>query len=141
MIRQKVTQYCVPMPNDIASISRLAKVLSEEQIGVAGLMAERYSDISVVTFLTEEETKPVRSALESAGFKVFERPAFLLDIPNHPGEISGLAKCLADEDINIESIYGTTNAAGTAKLVLAVDQIDKAQTALGKYVEKARVAV
>ncbi len=140
MIRQKVTQYCVPMPNDVASISRLTKVLSEEQINVAGLMAERYSDISVVTFLAEKDTKPVRRALESAGFKVFERPAFLLDLPNHPGEISGLAKCLADEDINIESLYGTTHAAGNAKLVLAVDQVDKAQTALGKYAEKTHVA-
>ncbi len=140
MIRQKVTQYCVPMPNEVASISSLAKALSEEQIGVAGLMAERYSDISLVTFLTEKETKPVRRILESAGFKVFERPAILLDLPNHPGEIAGIAKCLADEDINIESLYGTTNAAGNAKLVLAVDQMDKAQSALGKYAEKARVA-
>ena len=97
------------------------------------MMTESMGDIAYVRLLAAPE-KAAFALLDHAGFDVLEVPVFQLDMGNKPGRLNKLAKELAEENINILCVYGT-GTGDRARLVVAVDDIDKAGPVITKWAE------
>jgi hypothetical protein len=77
--------------------------------------------------LVDDEAS-ARSALGDAGFEVGdERDVLVVDVEDRPGSMGEVARKIGDAGVNIELVYTTF---GEVRLVLGVDDIDKARAAL-----------
>ena len=140
MTQTTCTQFCVPIPNTPGTLGKLTQALSKEGCNITGIMIEDLGDVSYVRFNADDEGG-VRKVLKAAGYQVFETPAFCVEVPNRPGELHKLAKSLGEQGVNIRHIYGTTDGAETCKLMVIVDQTEKAQSFFKKFGEKMENAV
>jgi hypothetical protein len=69
-----------------------------------------------------------RDALREAGIEVSgERDVLVVGIENRPGAMGEVARRIGDAGANIELVYTTF---GAVRLVLGVDDLDKARAAL-----------
>jgi hypothetical protein len=83
--------------------------------------------LRAVHVLVDDETA-AGAALNDAGFDVGEaRDVLVVEIANRPGSMGEVARKLGDASVNIELVYTTF---GEVRLVLGVDDIDKARAAL-----------
>jgi hypothetical protein len=139
MTAQPVTQFRITVPNIPGQLAKVTNVLLKAKINITGMMTECLGDVSHVRLLAAPE-KAVTRTLEDAGFPVLEVPVFEIDLTNRPGQLNSLAKQLAEEDVNILCVYGT--GSGTqARLVLAVDLIEKAAPIIGKWIDEPKKAL
>ena len=91
--------------------------------GVCGVAA----GLRAVHVLVDDEAE-ARAALSDAGFDVSAaRDVLVVDIENRPGSMGEIARKLGDAGVNIELVYTTF---GDVRVVLGVDDIDKARAAL-----------
>jgi hypothetical protein len=75
----------------------------------------------------DDEIRGLRTSLENAGLDVrLERDVLVLDIPSGPRVIGQVAARLAQAEVNVDFLY----LASGDRLVLGVDGIDRARTAL-----------
>jgi hypothetical protein len=75
----------------------------------------------------EEEVRALREALQATGLEVhIERDVLVVDIPLGPRAIGEVAVRLAQASVNVDLVYLATGN----RLVLGVDNIDRANTAL-----------
>jgi len=80
-----------------------------------------------VGHLLVEDAAAARRALEDVGIKVREeRQVLVLEIEDRPGALGEVSRRIADAGANIDLIYVASNS----RLVLGVDDLDKAQAAV-----------
>lgn len=75
-----------------------------------------------------EDTAATRAALSEAGIEVGgERDVLVVDVEDRPGTMGEVARRIGEAGVNIELVYATF---GAVRLVLGVDDLDKARAAL-----------
>ncbi|MCJ7650479.1 MAG: amino acid-binding protein [Candidatus Lokiarchaeota archaeon] len=119
------------MENVPGSLANLGETLGKMGINMEGMCGVPLKEESMVHILVEDETT-ARWALEEAGFEVRAvREVLVLDISDIAGKAGGggkLARKLGNNRINIDLIYLAENN----RIVLGVDDLDKARTILEK---------
>ncbi len=132
---EPVTQFRVTVPNLPGELAKLTHLLLKAKCNINGMMTESLGEVAHVRLLAVPE-KTVGDLLEHAGFDVLEVPVFLVDVSNKPGCLNKLATDLAEENINILCVYGT-GAGDKARLVVAVDELEKAAPIIAQWAESA----
>ena len=75
-----------------------------------------------------EDAAATRAALSEAGIEVSdERDVLVVDIEDRPGTMGEIARRIGEARVNIELVYTTF---GAVRLVLGLDDLDKARAAL-----------
>jgi hypothetical protein len=75
-----------------------------------------------------EDPAATRAALSEAGIEVSdERDMLVVDVEDRPGMMGEVARRIGEAGVNIELAYTTF---GAVRLVLGVDDLDKARAAL-----------
>jgi hypothetical protein len=75
-----------------------------------------------------QDAAATRAVLGEAGIEVGgERDVLVVDIEDRPGTMGEVARRIASAGVNIELVYTTF---GAVRLVLGVDDLDKARAAL-----------
>ena len=75
-----------------------------------------------------DDVDATREALEFAGMEVSgERDVLVVEVEDRPGTMATVARKLGDAGVNVELAYTTF---GGVKLVLGVDDLEKAQAAV-----------
>ena len=108
----------------------MGETLGKNGINMEGLCAFPQKGEGVVHILVEDETT-TQWILEEAGFEVRAvREVLVIDIGNiigKPGTGGKLARKIGNAGVNIDLIYLAENN----RIVLGVDNLDKARAALG----------
>jgi hypothetical protein len=92
--------------------------------GVCGTTQEGQGVIHIVV----EDAAAARAALSDAGIDVGgERDVLVVDVEDRPGTMGEVARRIGSAGVNIELVYTTF---GAVRLVLGVDDVDKARAAL-----------
>lgn len=121
----------VVLENSPGSLANLGETLGNMGINIEGMCGVPLKEDSIVHILVKDETT-AKWALGDAGFEVRGiREVIVLDISDITGKAGGggkLARKLGNNRINIDLIYLAENN----RIVLGVDDIDKARTILEK---------
>ena len=75
-----------------------------------------------------QDDAATRAALSEAGIEVgAERDVLVVDVENRPESMGEVARRIGDAGVNVDLVYTTF---GDVRLVVGVDDIDKARAAL-----------
>ena len=128
-IQKQLSVFLVNRPGVLA---RTCSILSEHDVNIMALAVHDTVDSAVVRFLVDHPTKALL-LLEQEGFYVVEQEVVVVDIDNAPGELTRIAQCLAQADINIAYAYCTaTKTQERGCLVLKTDQPERALEILSR---------
>jgi hypothetical protein len=118
----------VLIPDDEPGVlARLGEAAGNAGINIEGISAFTGQGRGIVHVLVPDAEHALQ-ALSEAGLDVrAARDVIVIDVEDRPGALGETCRKLADADVNIEQAYLAT---GT-RLVVAVDDIDKARATLG----------
>jgi hypothetical protein len=108
-------------------LADLGEATEKAGINIEGVCATSAGGRAEVHVLVDDEAA-AREALGSAGIEVeAERDVLVIDIEDRPGTMGEVARKVADAGVNIGLAYSTF---GGVKLVLGVDDVDRARSVL-----------
>ena len=116
----------IQLEDQPGTLAALGEALGAAHVNIEGICGFRCGDKGEVHILVEHADSAKR-ALESAGFVVETvREVLVKYIVDRPGELGGIARRLAEANINLELLYLTASM----KLVIGVDDIERGYKAL-----------
>lgn len=128
----QAVELTVRLEGGIADLASAAGTLGEQDVNVRGYTYDGEHEPPAARFVVDEPTK-ARQALEDTGFEVRERPAVVTAVPHEPGELSRVARKVADREETVASSYVVVETtSGLPQLVFTFAQPDRggAQAAL-----------
>lgn len=128
-------QFSVPLYDRPGALSQLTEVLFKEGVNLLGITSDTSGTVAFVHFIVDKEPQALK-ALRNAGFQVYEAPLFFAELPNRPGELNRLCKALAQQGLNIRSVYGTTGGGELGRLAFTVDNAEKAAPVFEKWMAR-----
>lgn len=128
-----VKQYAVFLPNKPGALYNFIKLFEEEGINIIGIASEIHDESGIVKIAVDTDKK-MSYILTRAGFTTLETNTISVDIEDKPGELVKLTKLLADNNINITTVYGTASKC-PSRLLINVSDLDKALKILKEHYE------
>lgn len=126
------TQFSVFLINRPGVLADVANALSDACVNLEALSLADSGEHGVLRFVCHDEDV-ARRVLDEAHDRWTETDVLVLDVPNTPGQFAGIARRLADANINISYAYMTAAAEGEpSKAVFKVADPAKAQDVLQK---------
>jgi hypothetical protein len=108
-------------------LADLGEATGRAEINIEGMCATTAGGTAEVHVLVDD-APAAREALGSAGIQVdAERDVLVIDVEDRPGTMGQVTRKVADAGANIGLAYATF---GGVKLVLGVDDFDRARSAL-----------
>lgn len=118
-----LTVFLVDKPGALADLGETLGNAGINIMGICGLTVGGKGEIHILV----EDADKARAALEAKKIEVGkDRDVLVIDVQPVPGELGRKARALANAGVNVELTYLTEDR----KLVLAVDDLKKAQAAL-----------
>lgn len=125
-------QYTVFLPNIPGALNKFIELFTKESINIIGIASEIKDDSGIVKIAVEVDKK-ISYILTNAGFTTVETPMLSIDLTDKPGELLQLTKVLAEHNINITTVYGSTLGLNKAsRILLNVSDATKALDILKK---------
>jgi hypothetical protein len=112
---KKLKQLSFTMPNRTGLLSEVTTAIAEAKVDINTICA--YEDDKAYFMLTTDSNARARKALAKLEVETKEDDVVAVEIPNKVGELQKVAKKIAEADINISYIYGTT---GTGKSSICI---------------------
>jgi hypothetical protein len=108
------------------ALADLGEATGGASINIEGMCATTGGGKGEIHILVDDPAA-TREALEGAGIEVSgDREVIVVDVEDRPGTMAAATRKLGDAGVNIEFAYTTF---GGVKLVLGVDDLEKAQAA------------
>lgn len=126
-----VTILNVALQNHPGSLAEVLEIMARAEINVDAIEAEAQGDFGTVRLLTSKP-RLATDLLKQDGYDVVEAEGVQLMLPNKYGELARLAKKLADANINVVSLFGTSpEGPANGRLLLRVNDTKAARKVLG----------
>jgi hypothetical protein len=123
-------EFRVYLPHRVGQLALMCDSLYQAGVNiraVAGIAVD-----SPLIALVTEQVEETRTVLQELHLKFEEQELLSVSLFNKPGEIANLTNLLAGAEVNIESIYlSTETGEEKGELSFTVDNVDKARKALG----------
>jgi len=124
-----IKQFSVFMPNRPGALSSLARLFTDRGINILGLASEVRDDSGVVRIAVSADADG-SAVLSGGGFSSVETSLLSVEVDDKPGQLYNLAKVLGEGKINITTVYGTSASGGTSRILVAVENVQKARALL-----------
>jgi len=116
----------VALEDQPGALAKMGEALGKAGVNIDGICGVTVEGKGMIHILVGDPAK-ARRALESGKVPVVrEQDVLVLDVKDRPGELGDIARRLANAGVNIHLAYLATST----RLVLGVDDIQKAQGAL-----------
>ena len=125
---KEMTEFRIALPNEPGQLARVGEALGTRGVNILTVAAIGTVE-AAVALVTDQEDK-TREALGDLGLSYQEIELLAVSLSHQPGELSVLAKKLADAEINIESIYLLEESAGEVKIAITVNDLTRARQVL-----------
>ena len=111
-------------------LARVTEALAARSVNIRAIASEGSKEQSFLRVVTND-VATTQKALEAAGLKFTLAEIVIMELLDRPGELSKVARRLARNGVNVESIYilGSTN--GQTELALVCKDVEKAKRAMG----------
>ncbi len=122
----KITQMSVFIENTKGRLYELCSILGKNNINIKALTLAESPEFGIVRLVVDKAADAVKIVKES-GFIASIADIVAVKVSDEPGGLAAVLKVLADNDINIEYMYGfVEKASGKALMVFKFEDIDKA---------------
>lgn len=120
----------VTMEDRPGSLATLAEALGKAGVNIEAISAETSGGSGDIRILVADAAA-ARKALEGAGVKVAaEREMAFVDLDDRPGSLATIARKLAGQGINVDSIYVVGAAGGKKQLAIGTADAARARGAI-----------
>ena len=127
----------VVVTNDrVGLLADITGALAKKGINIEGIDVNATGKKAVCRVTVEKnDERTARAALSKAGFKVLDSDMLVVKIANRPGELSALARKLADRGISITNVHLLGKSGESVLCALEADNKKLAHELLGEYLE------
>ena len=122
-------QFSIEIKNRVGELARVTEVLAESAINIVAIASESAGPRPMIHIVTGDDAS-ARKALEKSGRDFKEQDILVIKVLDRPGELAKVARRLAREAVNVESIYIFGKVRGYTEFALAVDNLSKAKKVL-----------
>lgn len=126
-----VKQYTVFLPNKPGALHSFIELFANEGINIIGISSEIHDESGIIKIAVDSDKK-LSYILTRAGFATLETTMISITLPDKPGELIKLTRLLAENDINITTIYGTSSGC-PSRILINVSDIDKTLSLLKEH--------
>ncbi len=119
-----IKQYTVFLPNKPGALYRFVELFSKENVNIIGITSEIHDESGIIKIAVDSDKK-LSYILTREGFTTLETTMISVIMDDKPGQLLNLTKILAENNINITTIYGTSSG-HPSRLLLNVSDIEKA---------------
>lgn len=109
-------------------LAKVTDALAMNGINIMAIASERCGN-PIIRIVTDDE-QSTRAALNKANMKFREKELMIIELQDRPGELSKVAKRLANSGVNVESIHILNKRTSTTSIALVVDNYKKASEIL-----------
>jgi hypothetical protein len=126
MIRPELS---LRLPNSPGALGGVCRLLSNERVNVLAMSLDTAGQLRLIV----DNHVHAAAILREHHHQVTERDVIVTAVPNAPGSLAPALKLVSDANVNIEYAYGggPDGAAGSAVVVLGVDDARRAAAAAG----------
>jgi len=116
----------------VGLLAELSYLLGEENVDIESISADTVGKEAIIHLVVSDDKK-AEELLRGAGFKVMRSDIIVINLDDKPGELSKVAKILADDQINIKNVQLLTKENSKALYAIKVDKTKKAVGLLKVY--------
>jgi hypothetical protein len=116
----------------VGLLAEISYILGEADINIESVSADTLGDKTVIHLIVSDD-KLGKEILEKGGFMVMSSDTIVVKVADRPGELSKLARKLADAKINIRNVQLLSKEKNLALYTLRVDNAKKAANLLKSY--------
>lgn len=124
-----IKQLSLFVENTPGSISKVSRVLSENNLSISTLSLADTSEFGILRLLIKESDAAAK-VLAGAGFVVKSADVLALTVPNRAGGLSEIFDILDRHNLSVEYMYAFT--AGKAEKAIIVFRFENPEEALAK---------
>jgi hypothetical protein len=122
----KITQMSVFIENTKGKLYELCAILGKNDINIKALTLAESPEFGIVRLVVDKAEEAVK-LLKENNFVASIADIVAVEVSDNPGGLAGALKALADNDIDIEYMYGfVEKASDKALMVFGFEDIDKA---------------
>ncbi len=127
-----VNQISIFIENRKNALSELTNVLAEHNISINALCLADTNDFGIARIIVDNPEQ-VKAALERSAYIVKATPVIVVEIPDEAGSLNKILKILADNDRNVEYMYGFTGRkSNSAYMIIRCTDIPATEEVLDK---------
>ena len=123
-----IKQLTIFLENRTGRINEVAKILGAAGINMKAFSMAETADFGLLRLIVSDVEHAVR-VLRDASFAVMLTDVVCINVPNHPGALSGILDSLASNDIFIEYMYAFSEG-DSANIVIRPTSIDNCVSVL-----------
>jgi len=130
-----MNQLNIIVDKKVGTLADISFILGKARINIESISTAIVGEKAIIVIYVKDE-KRAREVLQSNNYRVLVSDAFVVKMPDEPGELSKLSKMLADNGVNIEGIHVLAREGGTTLMSVKVDKHSKAEKMLEGYIVK-----
>ena len=128
----KVEQISVFLENKPGALTDVTRILGEGGINIRALSLADTKDFGILRLIVNDSEK-AKAVLGARGFTVRKTEVVAVEVPDRPGGLADILKCLSDSRINVEYLYAFVQQSGSnAIIIFRFDETDRAIEVLSK---------
>lgn len=122
-----IKQISIFLENRKNALSELTNVLAEHKINMRTISIADTSDFGIARIIVDNPEQ-VQAALERSAYIVKTTPVIAVEIPDHSGSLNNILKILADNNRNVEYMYGFTgHKTGSAYMIIRCTDVPETE--------------
>ena len=118
-------QISVFIENRKGRLGEIFQVLKSNGVNILSLSLADTAEYGLLRIISDKP-QDGKNALTAAGFSSMLTDVFILKLPHAPGGLQNILQVIADEEVNVEYMYGLSVADDEASIVLKTSDLEKA---------------
>lgn len=123
-------EFKVFVTNKLGELARVTEALANHAVNIKAIASEGGNEQSFLRIVTSDAATAER-ALKSAGLTFSLSETIDVEMLDRPGELAKVARRLARQGVNVESIYILGTKDGKISMAMTVSDLEKARTVVG----------
>lgn len=128
-------QISVFIENRKGRLGEILDVLKEAGVNILSLSLSDTAEYGLLRILSDKP-KDGKEALSKAGFSCMLSDVFIINLPHTPGSLQNILRVIADEELNVEYMYGLSFGGDEASIVVKTSDIEKAEDVFARHAIK-----
>ena len=125
-------QLSVFIENRKGRLGEVLKVLKENDVNIFSLSLADTTEYGLLRVIVNAPEK-ARDVLIDAGFSSMITDVFIIKVPHVAGSLQQILTVMAENDVNVEYMYGLSVESEDASIVMKTNDIDSARKVLSKF--------